>query len=92
MGTAHLGVAGPEELLLIAKIDLDVPAPKIILDKLLDRKIGIGADEVGRSGIAPRPVLFVLVAKRSNDHDLNDFVFSSLMPLGSFKVLVTDRG
>ena len=85
---ADLRVGGPEELLLISEVDLDVPPPEVGLDELFDRDSGVSSQDEGRFGVAPRPFLSAPEAHRCDDDDLERSSFSSLVPFGLGDMLI----
>ena len=45
---AHLGLSDSDELLLVAVVDLNVPAPEVVLNHRFDGQIRIGANQKSR--------------------------------------------
>ena len=50
-GGADLSVADPDQLLLVAVVDFDVPAPEVGLDQILHGRVEVGADQICRLAI-----------------------------------------
>ena len=45
---AHLGLSDSDELLLVAVVDLNIPAPEVVLNHRFDGQIRIGANQKSR--------------------------------------------
>ena len=66
-GRAHLRVSDSDELLLVAVIDFDVPAPEVGLNHVLRGGGEIGRDQVRRLAVQKPRVCGATVGKRSDD-------------------------
>lgn len=64
----HLRLAHAEQSLLIAEVDLDVPAPEVGLHHRLDRQVGIGGDQECGIAIAHPGSFTRTIGQRRNHH------------------------
>jgi len=67
-GGAHLGLAGADEGLFLAEVHLDAPAPQVVLEEFSERKLRIGANQIGRLAIKHPRALAEAVTERRDDH------------------------
>jgi hypothetical protein len=61
---SHLGLLDAQVRLLIPEVDLKVPAPQKILEKILQGHLRIGADQKGRLAIEQFAAIFETVQLR----------------------------
>ncbi len=78
--SADLRLADADDLLLVAMIHFDVPAPQVILNELIERQVGIGADQIGRLSIDQLAALARALAERGDDRHAQGLVRSRLLP------------
>lgn len=80
MGIAHLGLAHPQQRLLVAEIAFDVPTVDIALDNLVRTRVWVGGDEKARAAIEILSLGGHAVAQRSDHNQLQGVVLSSRPP------------
>jgi hypothetical protein len=78
---ANLGLPNTDELLFVAMVDLDVPAPEVVLNDGLKRQSGIGADQIGGLAIKKAALGGEAIPKRPDDDEAQQPVGAGFAPL-----------
>ena len=67
-GGADLGIADAQECFFVPEVDLDVPAPQVVLHDLGEVCFGVGADEVGGFSVQQLSA-FTQAVGRGGEHE-----------------------
>ena len=77
---SDLSLSDAEKGFFVAEVDLDVPAPDIGLNKLVDRRVRVSADQIGGFAIKKARMFREPVSQRRDDDEPKIMVSTNSPP------------